>query len=78
MSEVEDNTEYDPDQETTNVEPSIDEEERAAEIVVTSWSKNGNLSWSSSPSERRGRLSAENVIRVSPGQRDTPYPGLMA
>jgi hypothetical protein len=35
VSEVEDNTEYDTDQETTDVEPSSDEEEDPAEVVVT-------------------------------------------
>lgn len=67
VSEVEDNTEYDPGKETTDVEQSSDEEEGPAEVVVTFRSKNGNLSWSSSPPERRGRLSAENVIRMTPG-----------
>jgi hypothetical protein len=77
VSEVEENTEYDPEQETTDVEHSSDEEEGPAEVVGTFRSNNGNISWSSSPPERRGRLSAENVIRVTPGLRDTPYPGLM-
>jgi hypothetical protein len=54
VSEVEDNTEYDPEQETTDVEPFSDE--GPAEAVVTFRSKNGNLSLSSSPPERRGRL----------------------
>ncbi|XP_070993089.1 uncharacterized protein [Oncorhynchus clarkii lewisi] len=67
VSEVEDNTEYDPDQETTDVEQSSDEDEGPAEVVVTFRSKNGNLSWSSSTPERRGQLSTENVIRMTPG-----------
>ena len=35
VSEVEDNTEYDPDQETTDVEQISTEEEGPAEVVVT-------------------------------------------
>jgi hypothetical protein len=60
VSEVEDNTEYDPDQETTDVEQSSHEEEGPVEVVVTIRSNNGNLFWSSSSPEKRGRLSAEN------------------
>ncbi len=38
-----------------------------AEVDVTFWSKDGNLSWSSSPTEKKGRLSTENVIKMTPG-----------
>ena len=56
MSEVEDNTENYPDQETNYEEQSSDEEEGPAEVVVTFRSKNGNLSWSSSPREERSAV----------------------
>ncbi len=41
--------------------------EGPAEVDVTFWSKDGNLSWSSSPTEKKGRLSTENVIKMTPG-----------
>lgn len=65
VSEDDYDTEYDPDEETTDGEQSSDEEDAPA--VVTFQSKNGTLSWHSSPPERRGRLSAENVIKMTPG-----------
>ena len=37
------NTDYDPDEETTDVEQSSDEEEGPAKVVVTFLSKNGSL-----------------------------------
>ncbi|XP_070773707.1 piggyBac transposable element-derived protein 4-like [Enoplosus armatus] len=55
VSEVEEDTEYNP------------EEEDPAEVVVSFWSKNGNFSWMSSPPERRGQLPSETVIRMTPG-----------
>ena len=51
VSEDEDDTEYNPDQELTDGEESSDEEDGHAEAAVTFRSKNGNLSWSSSPPE---------------------------
>ncbi len=45
---------------TTEEEQSSDFEGQA-EVDVTFWSKDGNLSWSSSPTEKKGRLSTENV-----------------
>ena len=36
-------TDYDPDEETTNVEQSSDEEEGHAEVFVTFLSKNGSV-----------------------------------
>ena len=56
-----------PDQEITDGEESSDEEDGHAEATVTFKSKNGNSSWSSSSPENQGRLSAENVIRMTPG-----------
>ncbi len=41
--------------------------EGQAEVDVTFWSKDGNLSRSSSPTEKKGRLSTENVIKMTPG-----------
>lgn len=43
-SEDEDNTEYDPHQETTRVEQSSDEEEDHAEVLFTDYSKDKSLS----------------------------------
>ncbi len=51
---------------TTEEEQSSDFEGQA-EVDVTFWSKDGNLSWSSSPTEKKGRLSTENVIKMTPG-----------
>ncbi len=51
---------------TTEEEQSSDFE-GPAEVDVTFWSKDGNLSWSSSPTEKKGRLSTENVIKMTPG-----------
>ncbi len=51
---------------TTEEEQSSDFED-PAEVDVTFWSKDGNLSWSSSPTEKKGRLSTENVIKMTPG-----------
>ena len=51
----EDNTEYNPEQELTDEEETSDEEDSHAEAVVTFKSKNGNLSWSSSPPDNQGR-----------------------
>ncbi len=51
---------------TTEEERSSDFE-GPAEVDVTFWSKDGNLSWSSSPTEKKGRLSTENVIKMTPG-----------
>ncbi len=51
---------------TTEEEQSSDFE-GPAEVDVTFWSKDGNLSWSSSPTEKKGRLSRENVIKMTPG-----------
>ncbi len=54
---------------TTEEEQSSDFEGQA-EVDVTFWSKDGNLSWSSSPTEKKGRLKAdisENVIKMTPG-----------
>ncbi len=52
---------------TTEEEQSSDFEGQA-EVDVTFWSKDENLSWSSSPTERqKGRLSTENVIKMTPG-----------
>ncbi len=51
---------------TTEEEQSSDFEGQA-EVDVTFWSKDGNLFWSSSPTEKKGRLSTENVIKMTPG-----------
>ncbi len=51
---------------TTEEEQSSDFEGQA-EVDVTFWSKDGNLSWSSSPTKKKGRLSTENVIKMTPG-----------
>ncbi len=51
---------------TTEEEQSSDFEGQA-EVDVTFWSKDGNLSWSSSLTEKKGRLSTENVIKMTPG-----------
>ncbi len=51
---------------TTEEEQSSDFE-GPAEVDVTFWSKDGNFSWSSSPTEKKGRLSTENVIKMTPG-----------
>ncbi len=51
---------------TTEEEQSSDFEGQA-EVDVTFWSKDGNLSWSSSPTEKKGRLSTENVKKMTPG-----------
>ncbi len=51
---------------TTEEEQSSDFEGQA-EVDVTFWSKDGNLSWSSSPTEKKCRLSTENVIKMTPG-----------
>ncbi len=51
---------------TTEEEQSSDFEGQA-EVDVTFWSKDGNLSWSSSPTEKKGRLFTENVIKMTPG-----------
>ncbi len=51
---------------TTEEEQSSDFE-GPAEVDVTFWSKDGNLSWLSSPTEKKGRLSTENVIKMTPG-----------
>ncbi len=48
---------------TTEEEQSSDFEGQA-EVDVTFWSKDGNLS---SPTEKKGRLSTENVIKMTPG-----------
>ncbi len=50
---------------TTEEEQSSDFE-GPAEVDVTFWSKDGNLSWSSSPTQKKGRLSTENVIKMTP------------
>ncbi len=63
VSEVENDAEYDPDKK----EESSDKEEDPAEVLVTFQLKHGNWSWISSPPERRGWLSSENVIRKTPG-----------
>lgn len=60
VSEAEDRTKYNPDQQMNNEEESSDEKDGLAEAAVTFKSKNGNLS---SP-ENQVRLSAENVIRT--------------
>ncbi len=51
---------------TTEEEQSSDFEGQA-KVDVQFWSKDGNLSWSSSPTEKKGRLSTENVIKMTPG-----------
>ncbi len=51
---------------TTEEEQSSDFE-GPAEVDVTFWSKDRNLSWSSSPAEKKGRLSTENIIKMTPG-----------
>ena len=55
LSEDEDDTEYNPNQEWTDEHESSDEEDGHAEAAVTFQSKNGNLSWSPSPPENQGR-----------------------
>ena len=67
VSQDEDDTEYNPDQELSDRAEFSDEEDGHAKADVTFRSKNGNLFWSSSPPENQGRLSAENVIRMTPG-----------
>ncbi|GLD62741.1 piggyBac transposable element-derived protein 4-like protein [Lates japonicus] len=53
VSEAEDDTEYNPDQEISDEEESSDEEDGHSAAAVTFKSKNGNLSWSSSPPENQ-------------------------
>ncbi len=52
---------------TTEEEQSSDFEGQA-EVDVTFWSKDGNLSWSSSPTEKKGRLSTEKQTQTQVGQ----------
>ncbi|KAM3616239.1 uncharacterized protein V6R79_014831 [Siganus canaliculatus] len=66
VSEIEDGMEYKPDQKSDGEESSDEEEDDLAE-AVTFMSRNGILSWSSSPPGNQGRLSAENVNRMTPG-----------
>ncbi len=54
------------EEETTEEEQSSDFGGQA-EVDVTFWSKDGHLSWSSSLTEKKGRLSTENVIKMTPG-----------
>lgn len=62
VSEVEDDTKYNPEKKDSDTD-----EEDPAEAVVSFQSKNTSLSWMSSPPERRGRVPSENVIRMTPG-----------
>lgn len=71
VSETEDNVEEDPDYEASS---SDENETLSADAPVVSQpqadtllSKNGKLSWSRSPLEQQGRLSAANVIKMVPG-----------
>ncbi|XP_051982284.1 piggyBac transposable element-derived protein 4-like [Xyrauchen texanus] len=71
VSETDDNIEEDPDYEasssdendTPNVDPPVVSQPPTNPLP----SKNGKLSWSRSPPERQGRLSAANVIKMVPG-----------
>jgi len=71
VSETDDHIEEDPDyeasssdeNETPNVDPPVVSQPPPNPLP----SKNGKLSWSHSPPERQGRLSAANVIKMVPG-----------
>ncbi|XP_039550046.1 piggyBac transposable element-derived protein 4-like, partial [Pimephales promelas] len=71
VSETDDHIEEDPDyeafssdeNETPNVDPPVVSQPPTNPLP----SKNGKLSWSHSPPERQGRLSAANVIKMVPG-----------
>lgn len=54
---TEDRMEYNPDQETTDVELRSDDVDHKTEVAVTFKSKNGDISWSSFPPDNQGRLS---------------------
>ncbi|KAE8284769.1 hypothetical protein D5F01_LYC16203 [Larimichthys crocea] len=61
VSEVKDNTLFDPDFEETEQAP----EEQAPE--KTFQSKSGHLFWSSSPQDRKSRARMENITKMTPG-----------
>ncbi|CAJ1051686.1 piggyBac transposable element-derived protein 4-like [Xyrichtys novacula] len=68
ISEVEDNTIFDPDIEDTDM--STDGEEEAPEEQTpeeTFKSKNVDLLWASSPQDRSGRKRVKNIIKMTPG-----------
>ncbi|XP_051765775.1 piggyBac transposable element-derived protein 4 isoform X4 [Ctenopharyngodon idella] len=71
-SETEDNTEFDPDYHSTDGEEEEDEEEDEeevpSEVEAAYQSKNRNILWTSTtPSERRGRMPARCIIKMTPG-----------
>lgn len=66
VSEEEGTTESATELETTDEELSSSDE-GPAEVTVSFWSKDGTLSWSSSPPMRQGRFSSENVMKMKPG-----------
>ena len=83
LSETEDNVVADPDcQFSYDEEDSVDSEDESAVVPPTdenqgmqqssstegTWaSKDGNIKWSTSPPQSRGRLSSSNVIKMTPG-----------
>ena len=76
VSEDEDDTDSNPDQELTDEEESSDEEEGHAEAAVTFKSKNGNLSWSSSPPENQSRPQLKRPSGRSQDLQNMLYPRL--
>ncbi|XP_056108635.1 piggyBac transposable element-derived protein 4-like [Rhinichthys klamathensis goyatoka] len=66
VSEEGGTTESATELETTDEEQSSSDE-GPAEVTVSFWSKDGTLSWSSSPPMRQGRFSSENVMKMKPG-----------
>ncbi|RXN25337.1 piggyBac transposable element-derived 4-like protein [Labeo rohita] len=67
-SETEDNLEFDPDYQSTDEEESEDEPEITADTEAAYQSKNKKILWSSiTPPQRRGRLPAHRIIKMTPG-----------
>lgn len=76
-SEPEDNAIDDPDYQFSHDEedsedesagfPSSDEKQETSSTEGTWTSKDGNVKWSTSPHQSRGRLSSSNVIKMTPG-----------
>ncbi|KAL1266164.1 hypothetical protein QQF64_001839 [Cirrhinus molitorella] len=66
-SETEDSVEFDPDYHSTDGEESGEELEVTADIDAAYQSKNGNILWTSTTPQQRGRLPAHRTYKTTPG-----------
>ncbi|CAJ1086606.1 piggyBac transposable element-derived protein 4-like [Xyrichtys novacula] len=68
VSEVEDNTDFDPHIEDTDMSTDVEEEAPEEQTPEETFkSKNGDFLWASSPQDRSGGKRVENIIKMTPG-----------